>query len=306
MAAKNKTVKELNEIVKNLVDKIKHLEEKVKNVTKMEEKIKHLEDIITGKDSVSFKSKSAQENIKCRICDSSFETKKKLREHTKVNHLREIKCFDCEDTFDEQWEFEKHLGQVHRKKKSFDCELCDESFFTSWRLNKHSRIHNDENEKFCHYYNNFKKCPYKEFGCKFKHAESKECKYQNHCNNRLCQFRHQKDKSNWRCKELNWEGKSCEFQSRFEVRFKNHMLGEHGIGEKFVCDDCGFQVSDRVLLRKHIEKDHQKTYETCGGNCSDEPCNIDLMDSIRSRSNTITCRYYLIIRSVYRPNAYNF
>ena len=47
------------------------------------------------------------------------------------------------------------------------------------------------------------------------------------------------------------------------------MLGEHGIGEKFVCDDCGFQVSDRVLLRKHIEKDRQKTYETCGGNCSD-------------------------------------
>ena len=137
------------------------------------------------------------------------------------------------------------------------------------QLKKPARIYDEPIEIFFHYYDNFKKCPYQKFGCKFKHAESEQCKYKNQCKNRLCQFRHQEDPSTWRCKELNWESKSCEFQSRFEVRFKNHMLGEHGIGARFECDYCDFQVSDRGFLGKHIEKDHQTTYKKCGGNCSD-------------------------------------
>ena len=50
---------------------------------------------------------------------------------------------------------------------------------------------------------------------------------------------------------------------------KNHMLGEHGIGDNFHCDHCDFQAGDRVVLKVHIEKDHIEKYETCGGNCSD-------------------------------------
>ena len=269
MATKKKTVKELNEIVENLVDKIRHLEEKVDNIKKLEEKIKHLEDVISGKESESFKSKGAEKNIKCSKCDLRFETKNLLRKHIKVHHLRETKCNECEDTFDEKWKFEKHLGQVHGKEKTFDCEHCDESFYTNWRLKKHERNHDELNKKFCHYFNNFKKCPYKEIGCKFKHAESEQCKYQNLCKNRLCQFRHEKDQSTWRCKETNWEGKTCDFQTRFKVRIENHMLGEHGIGEMFHCDYCDFRVAHRSFLKNHIEKDHQTTYETCGGNCSD-------------------------------------
>ena len=68
---------------------------------------------------------------------------------------------------------------------------------------------------------------------------------------------------------MNWEGKSCQFQSLFEVRFKNNILGEHGIGDRFTCDHCEFQVADRGILRKHIEEEHKVKYDTCGGNCSD-------------------------------------
>ena len=50
---------------------------------------------------------------------------------------------------------------------------------------------------------------------------------------------------------------------------KNHMLGEHGIGDNFTCDNCDFQVVDRGMLRKHIEDHHKTKYEMCGGNCSD-------------------------------------
>ena len=269
MAAKKRTVKELNELMENLVDKIKHLEEKVQNISLLEEKIKQLEGKISGKENDNFKTQGLEKNIKCSKCDLRFETKKLLRDHIKVNHLREIKCNDCDNTFDEHWKLEKHLGQVHGREKTFHCQLCDEKFYTNWRLKKHERNHDEPNEKFCHYFNNYKKCPYKEFGCKFKHAESEQCKYQNRCKNKLCQFRHLKDQSTLRCKELNWEGKSCEYQTRYEVRMKNHMLGEHGIGEKFNCDYCDYQVADRSLLRKHLEKDHQSKYEQCGGNCSD-------------------------------------
>ena len=68
---------------------------------------------------------------------------------------------------------------------------------------------------------------------------------------------------------MNWEGKLCRFETKFEVRFKNHSLGEHWIGENFNCDHCEFRVADRDLLKKHIEEEQKTKYETCGGNCSD-------------------------------------
>ena len=40
---------------------------------------------------------------------------------------------------------------------------------------------------------------------------------------------------------------------------KNHMLGEHGIGEKFECD---FKIADRGMLRNYMETGHKITYET--------------------------------------------
>ena len=155
------------------------------------------------------------------------------------------------------------------RRKPLTVKFVMNLFFTNWRLKKHMQSHNEPNVKFCHYFNNSKNCPFKEFGCKFRHAKSDQCKYQENCKNKLCQYRHQKDPSTWRCTELNWEGKLCQFETTFEVRFKNHNLGEHGIGENFNCDHCGFKVVNRDLLKKHIEEEHKTKYETCGGNCSD-------------------------------------
>ena len=251
MAVKKKTIKDLNEIVESLEEKIKHLEEKVKKAEKLEERIKHLEDNLH-----KFRSNP----------DKEIEIHKRERKQEK-RKCRNIKCNTCGKAFDEQWMLEKHLGEEHGKEKTFDCDFCDGSFYTKWRLEKHVKTHDEPNVKFCHYFNNFKKCPFKELGCKFRHAESQQCKFQTNCTNRLCQYRHQTDHSI--CKELNWQGKSCEFKTKFDVRMKNHMLGDHGIGDNFKCDYCEFEVGDKGLLKNHIEKDHQEKYETCGGNCSD-------------------------------------
>ena len=74
-------------------------------------------------------------------------------------------------------------------------------------------------EKFCHFFNNFKLCPYEEFGCKFKHEESDECSFQGRCRNRLCQYRHcdsEGKQKTRKCKENIWMGDNCEFESRVE------------------------------------------------------------------------------------------
>ena len=46
--------------------------------------------------------------------------------------------------------------------------------------------------KYCHYYNNQKTCPFELLRCKFKHEESPLCKFKN-CFNPLCQFKHEVD-----------------------------------------------------------------------------------------------------------------
>ena len=173
MATKRKTIKDLNDIVETFEVKIKHLEEKVKKMEKLEEKIIDLEDYVKklrrypGQENKTSKRKMVQEKRKCK----------------------DIKCSECEMDFEEQWKFEKHLANEHGNEKSFNCKICDESFYTKWRLEQHTRSHNKP-KKFCHYFNNFKKCPYKDLGCKFRRAQSEQCRFQDNCSNRLCQYRH--------------------------------------------------------------------------------------------------------------------
>ena len=54
-----------------------------------------------------------------------------------------------------------------------------------------------------------------------------------------------------------------------ELRFKNHMLAEHEVGEEFYCDDCEYTAKDRNDLKGHVESDHVIEYKMCGGNCTD-------------------------------------
>ena len=89
--------------------------------------------------------------------------------------MKENECTLCDDKFPEHWTFEKHL-QEHGRMKEFSCEHCDKTFYTEWQLGKHEESQG-KNLKFCHYYNNSKKCPYEDFGCKFKNKESPSCSF---------------------------------------------------------------------------------------------------------------------------------
>ena len=58
MAAKKKTVSELNKFVESLVEKVEHLLEEVKYLRKFDGRIKHIEDNINQSDSIMKKGNS--------------------------------------------------------------------------------------------------------------------------------------------------------------------------------------------------------------------------------------------------------
>ena len=125
---------------------------------------------------------------KCKICDERFEGKRKLRDHTSSKHPIDLKCQICNEKFEQTYALELHL-KTHEGGK-FKCKICQKSFSMKWRFVKHEQAHSMTNVKFCHYFNNRKRCPYEEIGCMFQHKESQRCRYQNLCNNKLCQFQH--------------------------------------------------------------------------------------------------------------------
>ena len=70
------------------------------------------------------------------------------------------------------------------------CDLCGKTFVMKWRFKKHTEAHSNKSQKYCHYFNNDKSCPFDEIGCKFRHQHSDECIFGPKCKNKLCHFKH--------------------------------------------------------------------------------------------------------------------
>ena len=82
-----------------------------------------------------------------------------MKKHIKDIHVKFIRkeCTVCGKGFTKNHELEAHL-RTHNEIQPFICDLCDNQFYSKMRLKKHISGHNTN--KFCHYYNNQKFCPY--------------------------------------------------------------------------------------------------------------------------------------------------
>ena len=76
--------------------------------------------------------------------------------------------------------------------KLFKINICENDFVMKWRMEKHVTSHKEQT-RWCHYFNNFKTCPFEYVGCLFKHQESPKCKFDKHCNVKLCAYKHSVD-----------------------------------------------------------------------------------------------------------------
>ena len=106
-------------------------------------------------------------------------------------HSQPKECTMCNQKFDDSCSLEDHLLTVHKKSKQFHCGACNQTFVLRWRLHKHLESHKEGRViKKCHYFNNNKKCPFEQLGCKFLHEEADDCRYAGLCQRTMCQYQH--------------------------------------------------------------------------------------------------------------------
>ena len=200
MAKKNKTIKDLNLEFEILAQRVKKLEEEkdssaIDKIEGLEENIKMIDVKIHNLDRIlkeaENKKDEPRKTTKCRDCEQDFIDKVTLTRHIKTNHPRIYNCKQCGESFAASWNLEKHM-KSHDNVKLFKCNICEKDFVMKWRLEKHVNSHKEQT-RWCHFFNNFKTCPFDDVGCIFKHQESPECKFDKHCNVKLCAYKHSVD-----------------------------------------------------------------------------------------------------------------
>ena len=120
----------------------------------------------------------------------SIESAKSMKKHMKNIHPTQIGCFVCALSFTKNSDLEAHIEECHESSSRYNCDQCNKKFVLEWRLKKHQESHSSDGNKFCHYFNNHKPCPYEKIGCMFLHQHSKICYFRAKCRNKLCQFKH--------------------------------------------------------------------------------------------------------------------
>ena len=135
--------------------------------------------------------------------DSNDKTKEDLEQVEESNSMRkgmEIKCNLCDKTFDRNVDLENHLKE-HKEAETYSCNMCGKTFHLQWRLKRHTEVHSTLIH--CHYFNNRKHCPFSDIGCKFKHEHSKICRYNSACEKTLCQFKHNNESNEMVIEDVN-------------------------------------------------------------------------------------------------------
>ena len=241
-----KTVKDLSKDFEQMMENVEMLrrdfEEKT-NVLKKEheEKIKELEGrvaFLEQSNGFSKKEESSIKMISCRECSYSVEKKADLKVHILSVHPKQYDCNNCGKIFDSRLEFELHQ-KVHTAIKPFNCELCDHTFYTKWRLDKHVRQHGMTSFRYCHFFNNNKFCKYEELGCMFRHNEAPVCPKNTVCRSKLCQFKH------------------ITVSENFITNMTSLELGNIELLRIYTCNKCDFKAKTEAVLNNHAASSHE-------------------------------------------------
>ena len=239
----------LQEELKDIKDELKDVKEELETFRQKGKEI--LKEV---KDKCKEKEESFVEILKCKQCDNSFNSKKKLKKHIVETHVQKSKCKTCEEMFDKNCELEVHIKENHTEIEHFDCDQCDLKFILKWRLKKHQEMHTQSITAKCHYFNNKKKCPFEALGCMFEHTYSSMCKFGESCNRELCSFQHDQSKSSLNDdKDSNEEDVKikcdyCLFRSQNKSELKMHTEKRHNLN----CKKCDYKTTSGLDLNEHL------------------------------------------------------
>ena len=189
--------------------------------------IRHLEMQI---DRVDKEIEKAKETVK----DEKDKAKTRFKSDSCVN---KIDCRLCEKSFTRYVDLENHIESCHEKPREFQCDQCDKNFLLKWRLRKHMRLHEENNIKHCHYFNNAKSCPYEKLGCKFFHTVVGKYELRSKCTRRLCPFRHEEIQSTRNESDDMIDDSEMDDNDNFPMNFDSFVTSTPQ--EKSIqCEDC--------------------------------------------------------------------
>ena len=215
---------------------------------------------------------------KCKKCKKTFDSEFDLNSHVTKSHSTTIKCKICTKIFSKNNELEAHIKSEHEEIEKFHCENCDLTFVLKWRLEKHKTMHTEEakNLKFCHYFNNNKRCPYSDIGCMFKHESAPNCYFRDKCSKNLCQFQH--------LEKIFKKCDNCEFFEASSEKLENHPCSSATHNYKKVSDNynnddqdikcyyCTYNSKSRALgdiqseIHEHLRNTHKHVVESFEAN----------------------------------------
>lgn len=174
-------------------------------------------------------------NNTCEVCDKVLSSKKVLRRHVILKHLKNGRhqCSICSRRFFSSHELSRHMP-VHTNIKAHECKECGKAFKQAGQLYKHLQIHSGE----------------KKFECDIcKHKFTQKTNLHNHYST------HSQEKL-FECKEC-----KVKFKHRNSVYI--HCKRYHSGKRDSVCIMCDAGFQSKVLLRKHVRETHSNALYNC-------------------------------------------
>jgi KRAB domain-containing zinc finger protein len=189
------------------------------------------------------------DKFKCKVCDKTFETKKKLKDHQRV-HKPKVKCSICLEMV-LPTHLKRHM-QTHdpNRERNFECKNCSKAFATKDHLTKHFKTH--EKSFIC-----------QECGEKFAENYQLEAHKLNHVNNKpfkcdLCPkafscknslVTHMKENHFSDSKIFNC--KNCSYETKSSMAFNGHKRTHNKL---FKCSKCAKKIPTSTDLKQHMAK----------------------------------------------------
>ena len=97
-----------------------------------------------------------KEGFTCKFCEYVFINEHLLKEHNKNKHndvrIIEFKCNQCQDDFIDKTDLDIHIRHEHsgdtgHVDMKFVCHVCKVTRNTKHKLNKHMKIHGDDDSE---------------------------------------------------------------------------------------------------------------------------------------------------------------